>query len=309
MKIIITGALGHIGSSCIRKFSNLFNKLEIIMIDDLSTQRYCSLFNLPKNCKYKFIENKLQNCNLNLLLPEVNVVLHLAATTDAAGTAENPELIFNNNLQATNIIAEACLNNNIPLIFPSSTSVYGSQDLLVDENCKELQPQSPYASCKIQEEDALLQLSKKGLKVIICRLGTIYGTSPGMRFHTAVNKFCWQAVMGQNLTVWETAMDQKRPYLDLCDAVNAFYWIVKNNLYDSEIYNIVTSNYTVREVTDIIKKHVSNLEISLVKHKIMNQLSYEVSNKKFLATGFKFVGNLRTALQESVYLLKGHEIA
>ena len=34
-----------------------------------------------------------------------------------------------------------------------------------------------------------------------------------MRFHTAVNKSCWQAVMGQPLTVWETAYGQKRTYL------------------------------------------------------------------------------------------------
>ncbi len=309
MKIIVTGALGHIGSGFIRQITNIYNNLEIIIIDDLSTQRYCSLFNLPKNCRFRFIESKLQNCNLDLLLPNVNAVVHLAATTDAAGTADKPELIFNNNLQATKMIAEVCLKNKVPLIFPSSTSVYGTQQNLVDENCTELQPQSPYADCKIQEEKVLLQLGKQGLKVVICRLGTIYGVSPGMRFHTAVNKFCWQAVMGQELTVWRTAIDQKRPYLDLSDAINAFIWIIKNNLYNSEIYNLVTNNHTVREVIDNIKQHVHNLQISLVEHKIMNQLSYEVSNEKFMATGFKFVGNLNSAIESSVRLLENVEIA
>lgn len=309
MKIVVTGALGHIGSDFIRKVVNLFDDLQIIMVDDLSTQRYCSLFNLPDNCKYKFIEKKLQNCDLNVLLRNVDVVLHLAATTDATGTIDKPELIFNNNLQATKIIADACLKNNIPLIYPSSTSVYGSQQELVDETCLELQPQSPYADCKIQEEKFLLQLAQQGLKIAICRLGTIYGVSPGMRFHTAVNKFCWQAVMGQELTVWETAIDQKRPYLALNDAIKAFAWIIKNYLYTGEIYNLVTNNYTVREIIESIKKYVNNLQISLVKHKIMNQLSYEVSNKKFIATGFKFMGNLNIELQSSINLFKNFEIA
>ena len=58
--------------------------------------------------------------------------------------------------------------------------------------------------------------AKKGLKGVSCRFGTIFGASPGMRFHTAVNKFCWQAVMGQPITVWSTAYDQKRPYLEVC---------------------------------------------------------------------------------------------
>ena len=34
----------------------------------------------------------------------------------------------------------------------------------------------------------------------------------------AINKFVWQACMGLPLTVWKTALDQKRPYLDLKDA-------------------------------------------------------------------------------------------
>ena len=40
-------------------------------------------------------------------------------------------------------------HKNINLIHLSSTSVYGSQSLYVDENCKELLPQSPYAEIKI----------------------------------------------------------------------------------------------------------------------------------------------------------------
>ena len=36
-----------------------------------------------------------------------------------------------------------------------------------------------------------------------------------MRFHTAINKFCWQAVLGQPLTVWTTAKNQQ-------DAMNDF---------------------------------------------------------------------------------------
>ena len=46
-KILITGALGHIGSKLIHSIqAGEFE--EIIMLDNLSTQRYSSLFNLPK---------------------------------------------------------------------------------------------------------------------------------------------------------------------------------------------------------------------------------------------------------------------
>ena len=47
-----------------------------------------------------------------------------------------------------------CRNKNAKLIHLSSTSVYGKQADLVDENCEEkfLKPQSPYAKIKLIEE-------------------------------------------------------------------------------------------------------------------------------------------------------------
>ena len=59
MKIIITGALGHIGSQLIREIPLDFPEAEVIMLDNLVTQRYCSLFKLPQNGKYRFIETDI----------------------------------------------------------------------------------------------------------------------------------------------------------------------------------------------------------------------------------------------------------
>ncbi|MGD0466156.1 MAG: SDR family oxidoreductase [Gammaproteobacteria bacterium] len=304
MKILITGALGHIGSKLIRALPKLFNNIEIIMMDNLSTQRYCSLFNLPENIRYKFIEEDIKKIgNWHSMLTNVDVVVHLAALTDAAGTADKPEAVHQNNFESTKILADVCLVAGVSLIFPSSTSVYGSQSELVDEDCSDLQPQSPYAECKIKEEKYIVDLFKKGLKSIICRFGTIYGVSAGMRFHTAVNKFCWQAIMGQPLTVWETALNQKRPYLELEDCCNAIAWIIKNQVYNGEIYNIVSNNLTVQNVIDEIKKYKQNLNIQSVKHKIMNQLSYEVSSNKFCRTGFSFKGQISAGISETMHLL------
>ena len=101
---------------------------------------------------------------------------------------------------------------------------------------------------KLKEEDFVGKLSKdKGLKSIHCRFGTIFGVSPGMRFHTAVNKFCWQAVMNQPISVWSTAYDQKRPYLDLLDASRAIAFIIKNTKYltDIQFFNIEQDHVSV----------------------------------------------------------------
>lgn len=307
MKIVVTGAIGHIGSYVIRDLAVQFPGAEIVMIDNMMTQRLPSLFNLPVLGRYRFIEGDVTTLDLRPVLQDAHAVIHLAAITDAAGSFDKAALVEANNYQATVKVAEACLESGTRLIALSSTSVYGTQNEVVAEDCfpDELKPQSPYAITKLKEEQLIAQLcAEKGLKAISCRFGTIFGASPGMRFHTAVNKFCWQAVMGQPITVWSTAYDQKRPYLDLIDASRAFAFIIRKDLFDGRIYNVLTHNITVRQVVDSIREFVPDLQVTFVDNQIMNQLSYEVSCERFLSEGFAFAGDLRRGIGETIGLLR-----
>ena len=307
MKIIITGAIGHIGSYIIRDLGIQFPMAEIVMIDNMITQRFPSLFNLPSTGKYRFIEGDVTKMDLNLVFSGAEVVIHLAAITDAAGSFDKATEVEENNYQSTVKVADACVETDARLIALSSTSVYGTQNEVVDEDCgeDELQPQSPYATTKLKEEEFIGKLSKdKGLKSIHCRFGTIFGVSPGMRFHTAVSKFCWQAAIGQPITVWSTAYDQKRPYLDLFDASRAIAFIIEKDIFDGRIYNVLTNNSTVRQVVETIREFVPDLDVEFVDNKIMNQLSYEVLDERFKSKGFIPAGSLKRAIGETISLLK-----
>ncbi|MDG2252939.1 MAG: SDR family oxidoreductase [Methylophilaceae bacterium] len=307
MKIVITGAVGHIGSYLLREIPTQFPGAHIVMIDNMMTQRFPSLFNLPRVCNYQFIEGDVTTMNLNSIFTNTNVVIHLAAITDAAGTYDKAEELEENNYQSTVKVANACIESGASLIALSSTSVYGTQNDIVDENCSEddLKPQSPYAKTKLKEEELIFKLfHEKGLKAVHCRFGTIFGASPGMRFHTAVNKFCWQAVMGIPITVWKTAYEQKRPYLDLSDASRAINFIIENNIFDGRKYNVLTHNSTVRQVIDSIRNFIPKIEVEFVDNKIMNQLSYEVSCERFRSKGFIFKGNIKSGIGETISLLK-----
>ena len=307
MKIIVTGAIGHIGSYIIRDIPIQFPGAEIVIIDNMMTQRFPSLFNLPITGMYRFVEADVTKADLIPLFTGAHVVIHLAAITDAAGSFDKAEELEANNYNATQKVAEACVQTGTRLITLSSTSVYGTQNLVVSEDCspEELKPQSPYAITKLREEELITSLcEQKGLKAIVCRFGTIFGSSPGMRFHTAVNKFCWQAIMGQPITVWSTAYDQKRPYLDLFDASRAFSFIIHNDIFDGRIYNVLTHNCTVRQIVDTIREFVPELEVAFVDNRIMNQLSYEVSCERFTNKGFTFVGDLRRGIGQTIQLLR-----
>jgi UDP-glucose 4-epimerase len=306
MKIVVTGALGHIGSRLIRELPFAFPGSEIVLVDNMMTQRYCSLFHLPKEGYYRFIEADITQMELQPLFDGVHVVIHLAAITDAAGSFDRAEQVEQNNFNATKRVAEACAKGGVCLLTLSSTSVYGTQANIVDEECtaEELKPQSPYAATKLKEERLVQQLVKEqGLRAGIYRFGTIFGVSPGMRFHTAVNKFCWQAAMGQPLTVWRTAYDQKRPYLDLGDACRAMVHIIRHELFDGRVYNVLTLNATVREIVETIRTFVPTLEVRFVDSQIMNQLSYEVIDARFRRTGYAPSGVLSVALAQELKLL------
>jgi nucleoside-diphosphate-sugar epimerase len=308
MKIVLTGALGHIGSRLLRQLPIRFPDAEIELIDNLTTQRFPSLFDLPPAGRYRFVEADVTKADLHRLFTGADVVVHLAAITDAAGSVDRAAEVEANNFSGTTSVATACAKAGVRLIALSSTSVYGISSDLVTEDCADdaLKPQSPYAVTKLKEEAFVQQLvASRGLRAIIFRFGTIFGTSPGMRFHTAVNKFCWQAAMGLPLTVWRTALDQKRPYLDLTDATRAIEFVIDADRFDGRIYNVLTLNATVRQIVDTIRAFVPTLEVELVDNPIMNQLSYEVSSRRFQDLGFEFVGDLRRGIDETLALLNG----
>lgn len=306
-KIMITGALGHIGSRFIHSIQP-GDFEEVRLLDNFATQRYLSLFGLPKDVLFHFIEDDICTANLEKYFENIDVVVHLASLTDAASSYDNKEEVERINYKGAERVARACITCGCRLIFPSSTSVYGVQKDIVDEDCpaEELMPQSPYAESKIKAEQLLLQLGvENGLRFIIFRLGTIFGYSIGMRFHTAVNKFIWQAVTGQDITVWKTALHQKRPYCGLTDCINAIKFIIDNSLFDRKTYNILTTNLTVKDILDVIKKYIPSIEISFVDSPIMNQLSYNVSNSKSLKLGFTYHDDLQVAVGEVIRKLKG----
>lgn len=310
-KLVITGALGHIGSRLIHNLRpGEFD--EVLMVDDLSTQRYSSLFRLPDGVPYRFVEADITSADLGALFREASVVIHLAAIANAAGSFDIQEQVEQVNYEGAVRVAHACIAASAKMIFLSTTSIYGTQEETVDEDCspEQLKPQSPYAKSKMRAEQELQALGdKRGLRYVTCRFGTIYGTSPGMRFHTAVNKFVWQASVGQPITVWRTALHQKRPYLELGDAVRALRFIIANDRFDNRIYNVVTDNVTVNDIVQTIREFVPDLRIEFVDSRIMNQLSYTVLVDKFRSLGFGFEGELREGIRETVMLLRGARAA
>ena len=97
MKIVVTGATGHIGSYLIRDLGLQFKESEILMIDNMMTQRFASLFNLPKVGKYSFVEGDVRLMDLNSLLKDTDIVIHLAANVGGLFKNMRKKIIISQN--------------------------------------------------------------------------------------------------------------------------------------------------------------------------------------------------------------------
>ena len=291
-KILITGGLGHIGSYLI---NNLPAAYDVTAVDNMLTNKYNSLFELTRNINFincDFIDIPID------VLESTDIILHLAAITDAANPNNHDE-IETINVGLTKLFIDKCAkHSDAKFIFPSSTSVYGvSSKYVTEDDDKFINPQSRYAESKIKIEN---HLKKSDVNYTILRLGTIFGVSWGMRFHTAVNKFCYQAALGLPLTVWKQNYDQYRPYLGLSDCRDGILQTI-NNKSERQVFNLITNNYKLDHIVELINS-VKKVNLNMVDTPLLNQHSYKVDTSKIKRLGYHPRSNIYSEIKKTIAL-------
>ena len=273
MRILVTGGCGHIGS----KFIRSYKKHDLTVVDNLSTQRYCSLFSLDRNIK--FFNLDFGDLTLDYL-KQFDVVVHLAAITDAPSTFKDPSLLEKTNVE------------------------YGKAvDEVFEDDEAALNTQSPYAEAKINIEN---YLRANDGRFTVLRFGTIFGYSEGMRFHTAINKFCFQAALGEPLTVWKQNYEQYRPYLGLNDCVDSLSLCIDNEdlVGSQETYNVLSTNTRLKDIVSFITK-VKSVKVNYVDTPLLNQHSYFVNDDKIKSLGFCPEDDLFHSISKTLKALSG----
>ena len=171
-KYLITGCAGFIGSNLVKK---IFKNNELILVDDLSEG---SILNLPANLRKKLIKKKIQDIK-KLKTKELNGIFHLAAQSSVPLSLKNFYASSINNFQSTLKVFELAKQFSAPVVFASSSAVYGNLSLGNDQKEK-FSITSPYAQDKLTIEHyakmlfKIFKISSVGL-----RLFNVYG--PGQR--------------------------------------------------------------------------------------------------------------------------------
>lgn len=214
MKIIVTGALGYIGSVL----------LPYLRSNGFECQGYDTGF--FRDCLlYPAADGAITLRDTRDLVEEdfdgADVVVHLAGIANDPMGKMDIAKIYDPARADARRLAEICKKKGIRFIFASSCSVYGkSEEEYVNEDSQTF-PQTPYSLNKIQIEEDLRSLSDKNFSPIALRLATIFGSSPRMRFDTVTNMFTGMAVT-DGVLILNSDGKAWRPIvhmLDVCEAI------------------------------------------------------------------------------------------
>lgn len=153
MKIFVTGGLGYIGSHTVVELLN--ENYEVIVIDNLSNSKIEVVDKIKTitGKDFKFYEGDVRNKEvLNDIFKnnKIDCVIHFAGLKAVGESVEKPLLYYQNNLDSTLVLCEVMNDYNVKnIIFSSSATVYGKQDVLPIKETASLSTTNPYGSTKL----------------------------------------------------------------------------------------------------------------------------------------------------------------
>lgn len=153
MKILVTGGLGYIGSHTVVEL--LDSNYEVIVIDNLSNSKeeVADKIKTITNKDFTYYIGDVRDKELLRKIfseNDINSVIHFAGLKAVGESVEKPLLYYQNNLDSTLNLCEVMNEFNVKkLVFSSSATVYGKQDILPIKETASLSTTNPYGSTKL----------------------------------------------------------------------------------------------------------------------------------------------------------------
>ena len=224
MNALVTGAAGFIGSHLTAAL--LARGARVTGLDCFTDYypRAIKEANLAVNrghAGFTFVESAIADADLPALLDGVTHVFHLAAQAGVRKSWGRDFQIYTvNNVDATQIVLEACVGRPIQkLVYASSSSVYGDAVAIPMTELALPQPVSPYGVTKLAAEQLChLYTVNHGVPTAAMRYFTVYG--PRQRPDMAFHRFIKAALTGQPITLYGDG-EQTRDFTYVADAVAA----------------------------------------------------------------------------------------
>jgi UDP-glucuronate 4-epimerase len=257
-RILITGAAGFIGSNLTNSLLQR-DDLEVIGLDNFDDfysreQKEKNMSSFISNGNFSFSEGDIRNMNDLLALPDIDVIVHLAAKAGVRPSIQNPILYQEVNVSGTQNLLEFARQRNIKqFVFASSSSVYGINENVPWHEEEKLMPISPYASTKLScEMLGHVYSHLYGIRFLALRFFTVYG--PAQRPDLAIHKFFNSISKGQAIPVFGDG-STSRDYTFVEDTIQGIKAAIDYDQSDFEIINLGNhQTVTLSELIQSIEK-------------------------------------------------------
>lgn len=272
MKIMVAGGAGYVGSVLVPFL--IEHGYEVDVMDSLWFGNH-----LPQSVRV--IEKNLFSCAKEDFAG-YDQVIFLAGLSNDPMAEFSPALNFQSNGALPSYLAYVSKLAGVRrFIYGSSCSVYGyTVNELYDEDSP-VTCDYPYGISKLQGERGVLQMQNPEYSVIALRKGTVSGYSPRMRFDLIVNTMYKTAMLDGKITVNNASI--WRPILDIRDASRGYLRAVQADYSISGVFNLISDNYTVGAVGDMVKEGIEDLTGKRLKieiKSIQDFRNYKVTGRK-----------------------------
>ena len=270
-RLLVIGGSGFFGKSILDAYSrNLLAPWNIHEIIILS--RYASNLKITHpwliNENIKLVNDDISTCNE---VPEADIVIHAAASTDAANYKLNPLREKANIEQGTvNYVRLAKIfHRNSKILYVSSGAVYGDQPNYI-ENIPELETslrssssdagKDIYATAKVISETYIKELGNSGLEASIARCFAFIGPHLPRMQNFAIGNFI-QNGLDQKPIIVKASSTVYRSYMHSDDLVRWLMKIVHTSAESVPIFNVGSDeSITIHELAHKIGSHF-NVEV------------------------------------------------
>lgn len=279
--ILIVGGAGYVGGAITDLLKN--SNYNVRVYDNL-------LYEDSFRKEVDFIFGDVRNTEKLLhQLKWADAVIWLAAIVGDGACQLNPEVTLSVNEEA---VKWFCDNFDRRIIFMSTCSVYGAQDVELDESAP-TKPLSLYAATKLKAESFLVNKN-----AVIFRLGTLFGVGDlfaRIRMDLVLNILTVKAFSLGKISVF--GGEQFRPLLHVKDVARAVEMSIEGDY--TGIFNLHRQNVRIVDLAYQVRNHFPVCQIEVTEMPFQDIRNYRVSSKlakdKF---GFTAVHSIDDGIEE-----------
>lgn len=226
MKFIVTGGAGFIGNNIARLL--LEKGHDVVILDNFNTGKKENLISIEKKIKLHTVDIRDKEAIKNII-SDADGIFHQAALANVYESFSRSNEYFDVNVKGTKNIFEIAKDNEIKVVFASSSSVYGEVNKIPINETFDTKPIHPYGQTKLECEHLAEQFSQEGAKIIGLRYFNVYGTGQNDAYAGVITKFLNSIKENKSPEIFGDGT-QTRDFVFVKDVANANYCAMMSNV-------------------------------------------------------------------------------